>query len=204
MRIASAPGASAGLARHDHLDAARPQRLGQRVELGRLADPFPAFEADEPPPVISAHAIPSNCLSPIQARAKKPASPTASAATSGITCSPIGRRDDQVGDMLALGDRRLDRPLVADLHRTDLGQHARRDGDRQVARRDQATSLVAAQLDLARADTVPALNSGLACQALKPHCISRTDSSIRWLKLSRPATTMISRRPFCSADPVKP
>ena len=34
--------------------------------------------------------------------------------------------------------------------------------------------------------------------------ISLTDSSIRWLKLSRPATTMMRRRPFCSAEPVKP
>jgi hypothetical protein len=31
-----------------------------------------------------------------------------------------------------------------------------------------------------------------------------TDSSIRWLKLERPATTMTMRRPPCSAEPVKP
>ena len=48
------------------------------------------------------------------------------------------------------------------------------------------------------------LSKGRDCQALKPHCMKRTDSSARWLKLDRPATTITSRRPFCSAEPVKP
>ena len=50
----------------------------------------------------------------------------------------------------------------------------------------------------------PALNKGWAFQARKPQSMNLTDSSIRWLKLDRPATTMTIRRPFCSADPVKP
>ena len=51
---------------------------GEQLELGRLADPFPAFKADELPP--PAHAMPSNCLRPIHIRPKKPASSTAASA----------------------------------------------------------------------------------------------------------------------------
>src|SRR5690349_2518316 len=50
--------------------------------------------------------------------------------------------------MLALGDRRLDRTLVADLHRADLGQYARRNGDAEVARGYQGNFTRSAQLHL--------------------------------------------------------
>ena len=80
--------ASTGFSRNENLDVSLPQGLGQRGQLGRLADPFPAFERDEAR--FGDHAIPKSCLRPIHARVKKPASPTASPATSGITCSPSG------------------------------------------------------------------------------------------------------------------
>ena len=57
---------------------------------------------------------------------------------------------------------------------------------------------------LAFPTVAPDLNKGLAVQALKPHWISRVDSWTRPFQLSRPATTSIRRRPFCSAEPVKP
>ena len=83
--------APARLARDDHADPAPLERGGERGELGRLARPLPALEADEPPArhLVSPYAMPSNCLRPVHRRPKKPASSTASAATSGITCSPV-------------------------------------------------------------------------------------------------------------------
>ena len=42
-------GAAAGLAGDDDRQPAPLERRGERVELGRLARPLPAFEADEPP-----------------------------------------------------------------------------------------------------------------------------------------------------------
>ena len=40
--------------------------------------------------------------------------------------------------------------------------------------------------------------SGFACQARKPQFMNLTDSSMRWLKLVRPASTMTSRREWRS------
>ena len=54
--------------------------------------------------------------------------------------------------MLALRDRRLDRALIADLHRAGLRKDAGGDGQGQVARRDKRHLAAAAQLDLGRAD----------------------------------------------------
>ena len=64
--------AAAGLAGHRRTsNAARAQCRGESLQLGRFADPFPAFERDEAR--FAAHAIPKSCLSPIQMRPKKPA-----------------------------------------------------------------------------------------------------------------------------------
>ena len=48
------------------------QRFGEGLDLGRLAGPLPAFEADEL--AAGGHAIPTSCLRPSQMRPKKPAS----------------------------------------------------------------------------------------------------------------------------------
>ena len=79
-------GAPAGFSGDDDGQAAPGEGFGQGGELGRLADPFPAFEADEP--TARHQPIPSNCLRPIQMRPKKPAGSTPCAAISGMTCSP--------------------------------------------------------------------------------------------------------------------
>ena len=128
------------------------QRLGERLHLRRLADPLPAFEADEP--AARAHAIPNSDLRPSQMRPKKPASPTSSPATSGTICggvSPVVI--DQLRDLLPLGDRRDQRALVADLH-AGSRRSTRPAGtrDREVARRDQRHFARAAQLHLGGAD----------------------------------------------------
>src|SRR3954466_14408971 len=60
----------------------------------------------------------------------------------------VGRRDDEVGDMLALRDRRLDRAVIDDPNLDILRGHARRQGDGKVLRRDEAHLAVAAELDL--------------------------------------------------------
>ena len=126
-------GASAGLAGLDHLEAAAAQRLGERPELGRLAGPLAALEADE----AARHSQPNNDVRPFQIRPKKPASPTASAATRGMVWGGVsGGGDDEVGDMLALGDRRLDRAVIDDLD-PDVGGRAGRQGHGDAARRDQ-------------------------------------------------------------------
>src|SRR5688572_5017608 len=80
--------AAAGLASEDAIDAAHGKCRMECLQLGRLADPFSAFERDEASG--RAHAMPNSCLRPIQARPKKPACSTASPATSGMTCSPSG------------------------------------------------------------------------------------------------------------------
>ena len=54
LRIAFGAFAAAGLAGGHAVEAARSQRLAQRAELGRLADPLPAFEADESARLASA------------------------------------------------------------------------------------------------------------------------------------------------------
>ena len=41
----------------------------------------------------------------------------------------IGRHYDQIRDMLPFGDRRPDRPRIADFHSLDLGQHTGGDSD---------------------------------------------------------------------------
>ena len=76
--------------------------------------------------------------------------------------------------------------------------------DREVARRDQRHFAGASELDFGGADLGAGLNKGFACHAPKPHWISRVDSCTRAFQLGRPATTSIRRRPFCSAEPVKP
>src|SRR3954447_3999660 len=70
-----------------YVQATRPQRLGERLHLRRLADPLPAFQADEPAP--RRHAIPNSDFRPTQMRPKKPALPTSSPATSGTTCGGV-------------------------------------------------------------------------------------------------------------------
>ena len=45
--------AAARLARDDQVDSPPLQRLGQRGDLGRLADPLPAFEGDEAPRALT-------------------------------------------------------------------------------------------------------------------------------------------------------
>ena len=90
--------------------------------------------------------------SPRQARRKKPASPTAFSATSGVTCGgALAGLDDEVGDMLALRDRRLQRALIDD-PRADVLAEALRVGDRQRPRRDQADRGGVAALHLRLAD----------------------------------------------------
>src|SRR5688572_7079729 len=54
--------------------------------------------------------------------------------------------NDEVGDMLALGDRCLDRALIDDA-RPDILAEAGGNGDRDRPRRDQADAVVAAELD---------------------------------------------------------
>ena len=76
-------GAAAGLAGLDDIEAARTQRRRQGLQLGGLADPFPAFEGDE----AAGHAWPKRDFTPSQMRPKKPASPIAVSATSGVVCS---------------------------------------------------------------------------------------------------------------------
>ena len=73
------------LAGDEAVDAALGQSDLEGLQLGRLADPLPAFEADE----LSAHAIPTSCLKPSQMRPKKPAWSIASPATSGTTCGDV-------------------------------------------------------------------------------------------------------------------
>src|SRR5207249_4639327 len=75
------PGAAARFSCDNDVDPAGFQCLGERAELRRLADPLPAFEADEFP--AFAHAMPMSDLSPSQMRPKKPALPTSSPATNG-------------------------------------------------------------------------------------------------------------------------
>ena len=151
-RIASAPSLPPGSRVVTTVDPALLQRRGQRPKLGRLADPLPAFEADEAPrAVTAAHASPNKLLEADPGAAEEAGLADRLA---GDQRHHLRRRvaggDDQVGDMLALGDRRLDRPLVADLdlHRLVADRQARRDGHGKVARRDQRDFAVAAQLDL--------------------------------------------------------
>ena len=85
-----------------------PRRPGCRPARGSRRQSMPAprsasasaatwvdLPAPSPPsrlmkrPRAVAHAIPNSCLKPIQMRPKKPASPTASPATSGITCGAV-------------------------------------------------------------------------------------------------------------------
>ena len=153
------------------------------------------------------HAIPKSCLSPSQMRPKKPA----------LADFLTGDQRHDLRRRVAGRDRRGRRYagpwrsapssgpgsgsswLVAPLGRPG------RNGHGEIARRDQRHFAVAAQLHLrACRPWRPPGTSGFACQASKPHCISRVDSSTRALQLSRPATTSIRRRPFCSAEPVKP
>ena len=51
QQLADALGAlaSAGLTGHQHVNAAPPQSLGQRLHLRRFADAFTTFQADELP-----------------------------------------------------------------------------------------------------------------------------------------------------------
>ena len=77
------PFAASGLTRYDKIDPAFAERLRKRLQLRGLSNPLPAFEGDEAS--AFAHAIPMSCRKPIHARPKKPACPTASPATSGIT-----------------------------------------------------------------------------------------------------------------------
>src|SRR4051812_9246320 len=100
--------APAWFARDETADAARLERRGERFDLRGLADPFPAFEADEASTFcpFGAHAMPSSCLRPIQMRPKKPALPTSSPATRGTTCggvSPVVMTSSAISWPLAIG-----------------------------------------------------------------------------------------------------
>ena len=68
---------------HDSVPA-RTECIGQRLKLGRFADALSAFKGDE----FGAHP-PKNDIKPAQTRPKKPASETASSATSGMTCGAV-------------------------------------------------------------------------------------------------------------------
>src|SRR3546814_15655583 len=59
----------------------------------------------------------------------------------------VASGDDQVGDMLAGLDRRLDRAVIDDLDAHVAARDPRRNGDGDVARRDQADLVLAAELD---------------------------------------------------------
>ena len=116
--------AAARLTRLDDVDAVGTDGVGEGDDLGRLADPLPAFEADEFPAV--AHAIPMSDLRPSQMRPKKPALPTSSPATSGTTCGGVsGVVMTRSAICCALGDRRHHRALVADLHAGRAARQAR-------------------------------------------------------------------------------
>ena len=75
--------APARLARDEDVDSALLERFGEGSDLGRFANPLPAFEGNELASRI--HAIPTSDLSPSQMRVKNPALPTSSPATSGVT-----------------------------------------------------------------------------------------------------------------------
>src|SRR5205085_3332236 len=79
--------AAAGLARDDDVKSASAKRLGERLDLRRLADPLSALEADEL--AAQRHAIPNSDLRLAQMRPKKPALPTSSPATSGTICGGV-------------------------------------------------------------------------------------------------------------------
>ncbi len=101
--------------------------------------------------------------------------------------------------MIAFLDRREQRAVVADL---GAGRPSKERPAGMVTAMSVGATSLTLLLDpictLASPRVAPALNSGLLCHALKPHCISLTNSSIRLLKLPSPATTMIRRRPFCA------
>ena len=180
------------------------QRLGKGAELGRLAGPLPAFEADEAPARRSRHAeelLEADPDAAEEARFARPLRRRPAASTAAVSAVVTTR--SAICWPLAIGA--LTGPLIDDLHLGCCRQSPAGQGHGEVARRDQR--------DLARRCRAGPwrcrpwrrpVNSGWACQARKPQSMSRTDSSIRWLKLSRPATTMTRRRPFCSAEPVKP
>ncbi len=81
--------ASARLAGEDHSDSALAQGRRERLCLRGLADALPAFETDEAAAGVALTAIPNSCLNPSQMRPKKPALPTSSPATSGVTCGCV-------------------------------------------------------------------------------------------------------------------
>src|SRR3954454_7365497 len=96
--------ASARFSSDHEVQAPRPQRLGERLHLRRLADSLPAFKADELP--ACCHAIPNSDFRPTQMRPKKPALPTSSPATSGTTCggvSPVVTTSCATSCPLAIG-----------------------------------------------------------------------------------------------------
>ena len=118
--------AAPGFSGDKNVEAARPQRLGERLYLCRLADPLPALEADELPARASRHpeqrleaepdAAEEACLADVLA---------------GDQRHDLRRRiaggDDQLGDILALRDRRDQRAFVADLHLDVAAATARRE-----------------------------------------------------------------------------
>ena len=77
------PRAAAGLPGFDDVKAAGAEIPREAAKLSGLASPLPAFKADEAPPHFGRQA--KRDMRPAQIRPKKPASPTFSAATSGIT-----------------------------------------------------------------------------------------------------------------------
>ena len=159
-RIASRPGAAARLAGVDDVDAARPQRCGQRRQLGRFADPLPAFERDEAAG-HGRHAAPNRLFRPVQMRPKKPASPTAVSATSGVTCggmpSPVSTTRSAICWPCAIGA--CTGPLIDD-PRADVLAEPGRIGDRDRPRRDQADAGAVAALDLRLADPLALAEQG--------------------------------------------
>ena len=153
-------GAAAGLAGLDHLEAAAAQRLGQRLQLGRLADPLPAFEGDE---AARASRLSRTARSgPFQIRPKKPASPTASAATSGMVwggVSAVETTRSAICWPLAIGA--LIGPLIDDLG-ADVPAERRPDRVTAMLRgatRPTLSSL--AELDLGLGDLLALAEQGL-------------------------------------------
>ena len=74
--------------------------VGERLELGRLADPLPAFEGDELARGV-AHAMPSNCLKPDPDAAEEARLADILAGDQRHhLLARVGGGDDQVGDML--------------------------------------------------------------------------------------------------------
>ncbi len=194
-----------------HASGAQP--LGQTRDLGRFAGPLAAFEGHEPcrhgAGDIAAGGLPpaeaASSLKPPTARCSmSPLADVVGGIDLRLAQRPVVDRQLQRADLLPGLDRRAHRPLVDDAPLDAIAAAARQEHVDRVMRPPRPRRAARRRTPSACPSTSSLAKKLTRSNARKPQSISLRASSARSLTDLVPLMTMISRWPFCTAEPTRP